>query len=256
MKTFFAIIGFIGVAIVAVFVVLVAAGTSKVRSDPSDSTTSLSDSGSSQSSSEVKRVAIGNATYPSTAVSNVTVTLLRAQAIPGFLNSYEVVRPDAGQFIAIRVAITNQQRDEITMSMSLFKLLTPDGVEYSASEKSLQISNEQSLFLKNINPGLTKTGDVLFEVPTGINLRSMRLVFRGGMTGGEATLPLSEVGVQIAEPSAPAMVETSQTADSTSANIDPAASNAEPEQKPSPESQAAPIVRQDPPVSTVGSQTQ
>lgn len=147
----------------------------------------------------------------------------------------------------MRVSITNLQRDEITMSMSLFKLISPDGVEYSTSEKSMEIGGDESLFLKGINPGLTKTGVVRFEVPTTVEVSSLRLKFRGGMTGEDATLPLSEVGVQLIDHSASVPSEAPQSASET----DPSPVSTEPvvrqvHESPSP----APIVRESPPPTT------
>jgi hypothetical protein len=243
MKTFFAVIGFIGVSIIVVGLLIVAAGSAHHQPSLNEASSS-SESSSSRSDSGFKRVTVNNFSYPQTTVSNVTVTIAKAGEGRGFANGYEIVRPEGGKFVEVRVLISNQQRDEITMSTSLFKLLTPDGVEYSASEKSLEISGEEALFLKNINPGLTKGGIVLFEVPSDLDVRSLRLSFRGGMTGETATLPLSEVGVALESPKP--VQETVQTVEEPSTT--PVASS-EPTEQPASEPQhAAPIVRQAPTV--------
>jgi hypothetical protein len=244
MKTFLAVIGFLGVSFFVICILVGALASSRHSSNLTDTSSfsqSSADSSTSQSGPGFERVAIGNAYYPKTTVSRVAVTLTKAQALPGFYNEYEMVRPESGQFVAVRVLITNQQRDEITMSTSLFKLLSPEGVEYSASEKSLEIAGTDTLFLKGINPGLTKSGVVLFEVPNNIDISSLRLSFRGGMTGEQATLPLSEVGVQISVPPSPSAPEPTPTTTETVST--------EPEAKQTSEQpNAAPIVREPPPI--------
>jgi hypothetical protein len=256
MKTFLAVIGFLAVSFVVICIFVGALASSKHSSnltDISPFSQSSADSSTSRSNPGFERVAIGNAYYPKTTVSHVAVTLTKAQALPAFFNTYEIVRPESGQFVAVRVLITNEQRDEITMSTSLFKLLSPEGLEYSASEKSLEVSGTDTLFLKGINPGLTKSGVVLFEVPNNIDISSLRLSFRGGMTGEQATLPLSEVGVQISAPPSPTTELAPATTETVSTEPEAKQTSEPPTAAPivrEPAPSAAPIVREPPPTAT------
>jgi Domain of unknown function (DUF4352) len=257
MKTFLAVIGFLGVSFVVICILVGALASSRHSSNLTDTSSfsqSSADSSTSQSDPGFERVAIGNAYFPKTTVSHVAVTLTKAQALPSFFNAYEIVRPESGQFVAVGVLITNEQRDEITMSTSLFKLLSPEGLEYSASEKSLEIGGTDTLFLKGINPGLTKSGVVLFEVPNNVDISSLRLSFRGGMTGEEASLPLSEVGIQISASPPPTTPELAPATTETVSTEPEAKQTSEPPTAApivsEPPPIAAPIVREPPPTAT------
>jgi Domain of unknown function (DUF4352) len=89
------------------------------------------------------------------------------------------------------VAVTNYQNSEITLSNSEFELIAPDGTQYASSVKSMEVGERNSLFLAGLNPGLTKEGVVIFDIPESVEASGLQLRFHGGMTGDSEVLPLT-----------------------------------------------------------------
>lgn len=147
-----------------------------------------------------------NTTYYGTIASDVGVVVLGLRdAGPYLADGFEELVKADGKFIVVAVAITNRQNTAITMNTSLFEILDSSGNVYSASEKSMEVGPSDDLFLAQINPGITKTGLVVFDVPQSLSPDNLRLSFRGGMTGDTAVLPLKVNSVEQSEvsPSVP-----------------------------------------------------
>jgi len=132
----------------------------------------------------------GDTTYYGTKSSNVGVVVLGVRSGPFMIGSFEnFIRAD-GKFILVSVAISNQQSTAIRMNTSLFEILDSNGNAYSASERTMEIERGDDLFLALINPGVTKTGVIAFDVPQNLQVDDLRLRFRGGMTGHSAVVAL------------------------------------------------------------------
>lgn len=82
------------------------------------------------------------------------------------------------------------------MNESLFEIMDSAGNVYSASEKSMEVGTNNNLFLAQINPGITKNGIIVFDVPRTLGIDDLRLRFRGGMTGDSAVIPLKVNSVE------------------------------------------------------------
>ena len=188
---------------VVVLFVIVAILVSRSSNSNYGSSALTSDQTTQQSAFSVTS---GNTTYYGTIVSEVGVAVLGLRDVGPYLSGgfEELVKAD-GKFVVVSVAISNRQNTAITMNTSLFEILGSNGNVYSASEKSMEVGTSDDLFLAQINPGVTKTGLVIFDVPQTLSLDSLRLRFRGGMTGGSAILPLKVDSVErpAAAPSAP-----------------------------------------------------
>lgn len=151
----------------------------------------------------------GNTTYYGAISSDVGVAILGVRdAGPVLVGAFGNVTRADGKFIAVAVGITNKQNTAIRMDSGLFELLDSTGNVYSASEKSIE-AGDDDLFLSQINPGVSKAGVVLFDVPRDLSLDGLQLRFRGGMTGDSALLPLKvksseQQAVVPSDPSPPA----------------------------------------------------
>jgi hypothetical protein len=97
-----------------------------------------------------------------------------------------------GVFKVVKLTITNNQKDAVTIDSDSFKLIDDKGREFSNStdgQLALETSVEtkkESFFLKQLNPGLTVTGHIVFEVPE--DAKGFKLQGRGGMTGKKIEL--------------------------------------------------------------------
>ena len=190
-------------SVVVLFVIVAILVFSRSSNSNSGSSALTSDQTAQQSAFSVTN---GNTTYYGTIASDVGVAVLGLRDVGPYLSGgfEELVKAD-GKFIIVSVAISNRQNTAITMNTSLFEILDSNGDVYSASEKSMEVGTSNDLFLAQINPGVTKTGLVVFDVPQTLSLDNLRLRFRGGMTGDSAILPLKVDSVEqpAAAPSAP-----------------------------------------------------
>jgi hypothetical protein len=190
------VVGFIGLV---VLVALFSTGSTHGVGDFS--------SNSSSASSIPYSVTVGERTYTGAYASNVGVAVLGVASQPFLFTGLGQSQPD-GKYVIVQVAITNQQNSEITMDNGLFELVSSDGMTYSSSSKSMEVGERNNLFLAPINPGLTKVGMVIFDVPRSLALDSLQLRFRGGMTGESGVLPLAVQATEIPRtPIAPAYNE-------------------------------------------------
>jgi TonB family protein len=131
----------------------------------------------------------GDTIYYGAFSSNVGVAILDVGSTPFLGSEFGGVERSDGKFIIVTVAISNQQRDAITMDTNLFEIVDSNGIVYSASEKSIELGSSD-LFLARINPGVNKVGRIAFDVPENLKLDNLELRFRGGMTGAAAIVPL------------------------------------------------------------------
>ena len=73
-----------------------------------------------------------------------------------------------GTFLLVNVTVTNNGDEALTVDDSLFKLLN-DGKEYdSDSLAGMYANDDSSFFLESINPELSLTGNVVFDVSDAV----------------------------------------------------------------------------------------
>lgn len=94
-----------------------------------------------------------------------------------------------GKFVLVNVSIKNGQKDALTILDSYFKIKV-NGAEYDASTSSevsmaMSVKNEDSFFLEQINPGLSKSGTVVFELPADADVSKAVLQCQTGAWGTE-----------------------------------------------------------------------
>ncbi|MBK5347275.1 DUF4352 domain-containing protein [Bacillus sp. TH44] len=96
-----------------------------------------------------------------------------------------------GVFKVVEISITNNQKDAITVDANSFKLMDNQDREFTYStqaQTAYDIGNggKSDFFLKQLNPGLSQTGKIIFDVPA--DAQGLVLKARGGMTGKEIKL--------------------------------------------------------------------
>jgi hypothetical protein len=123
--------------------------------------------------------------------SDVTIKVVGIESKPEVGNEYTKKKAQ-GVFKIVEVSINNNQKDAITLDANSFKLVDAQGREFTYSSDG-QIAfdvgeNEgnSNFFLKQLNPGLTQTGKIIFDLPA--DAKGLTLKARGGMTGEEITL--------------------------------------------------------------------
>lgn len=89
-----------------------------------------------------------------------------------------------GVFKIVEVSLTNNQKDAITVDANNFKLVDDQGREFTYSSDAqisfdMENSGDMEFFLKSLNPGLTLTGKIVFDIPT--DAKGVVLHAKGGM---------------------------------------------------------------------------
>ena len=96
-----------------------------------------------------------------------------------------------GVFKVVEITITNNQKDAITVDANSFKLVDNKDREFTYStqaQTAFDVGNGGSsdFFLKQLNPGLSQTGKIIYDVP--VDAQGLVLKARGGMMGKEIKL--------------------------------------------------------------------
>ncbi|AKR12739.1 MULTISPECIES: DUF4352 domain-containing protein [Bacillus cereus group] len=96
-----------------------------------------------------------------------------------------------GIYKVVEISITNNQKDAITVDANSFKLMDNQDREFKYSTQAqtaydIGNSGKSDFFLKQLNPGLTQTGKIIFDVPA--DAQGLVLKARGGMMGKEIKL--------------------------------------------------------------------
>lgn len=84
-------------------------------------------------------------------------------------NGFVKYAPDAegAIYLLVNVTVQNDGKQMINTDSSYFKLLSADGVKYSPT--IILAADEKFFNYEGINPGLSVTGNVVFEVPSGLS---------------------------------------------------------------------------------------
>jgi hypothetical protein len=97
-----------------------------------------------------------------------------------------------GIFQVVEVTLTNNQKDAITIDSNSFTLLDDQQREFTySSEAQMALMSslgdkQDSFFLQKLNPGLSSTGYIVFDVPK--DAKGFILEASGGMTGKKIQL--------------------------------------------------------------------
>lgn len=144
-------------------------------------------SGNESDESEVEKAGIGE----KATVSNVgfTVNDVRTTKEIDSGNEFTENPTTDGQFVIVDVSIENNKDESITIDSSYFQLITDDGTTYDPTTDgavTMAIDPDNEFFLQQINPGLSKSGSVVFEVAEDVDAESSVLHAQTGFFGTES----------------------------------------------------------------------
>lgn len=90
------------------------------------------------------------------------------------------------QFLLVKIKVTNNDKEARTIDTNLFKLFDTQGKEYSAmGEADLYVNNDSHFFLEQVNPGMSRSGFIVFEIPKGMQGLTLQCSSGLGFSGGE-----------------------------------------------------------------------
>lgn len=110
------------------------------------------------------------------------------------INNVEVTKQIGGEyvnttandtFLIIDISITNNKKESLSISDSCFKLLNGEN-EYSTDSTGAIYLEDNSIIFKELNPGVTLQGKIIFDIPEGIaNDNKSILQIKSGLWGNE-----------------------------------------------------------------------
>jgi hypothetical protein len=117
---------------------------------------------SGSSEGEEPTVAIGESATVADASWVVT------SAVPRTRITSQFVDPKQGNFVVVDFRFTNNGSEAKTLHQNALKLLDGDGREFDPDTDTFgYIPTERNIFLEQVNPGVTKNGEVIFFVAPG-----------------------------------------------------------------------------------------
>lgn len=173
-KAFLGIVGFI------VIVIIIAVAS---NSEGDKATSGAPATGSKSTAAPAKTFKIGD----DVASGNITYKINGVKTASKLGKSDAFSKKTEGQFIIIDISVLNNDKDSRTIDTNLFKLKDAAGKEYSADAMADMYANEggTTFFLAKVNPGLTKTGFIVFETPKDIKGLILECSSGLGFSGGK-----------------------------------------------------------------------
>jgi Domain of unknown function (DUF4352) len=98
-----------------------------------------------------------------------------------------------GKFVAVTAKLTNNDKEARTFSSTQFKLIDDKDrtFETLTSAELMMILGDQNLFLESCNPGMSRSGVFVFEIPSDVESYSIEVASGVGFAAGEkATVKL------------------------------------------------------------------
>lgn len=92
-----------------------------------------------------------------------------------------------GKFVAVTAKLTNNDKEARTFSSTQFKLIDDKDRKFETltSSELMMILGDQNLFLESCNPGMSRTGVFVFEVPSDVESYSIEVASGVGFAAGE-----------------------------------------------------------------------
>lgn len=91
-----------------------------------------------------------------------------------------------GKYIIVDLTVGNKDKKARYVDGQMLRVLVDDGTEYSSdSELDMYVNEDIGFFLASINPNLTQTGKVVFELPKSAEKFELQVSSGFGWSGGE-----------------------------------------------------------------------
>ncbi|WP_077325539.1 DUF4352 domain-containing protein [Virgibacillus siamensis] len=138
--------------------------------------------------STIKKAGIGE----TATVANVGFTVNHVKTTSEIDSGNEFIEnaKTSGKYVVLDVAIKNGQKEPLMIDSSYFQIMSSDGTTYDpVTDGQVMMAmgeNGTDFFLQQINPGLSKSGKVVFEVPKELNLKGSVLHCQTGFFGTES----------------------------------------------------------------------
>lgn len=182
----------ISIGFVLLVIIAGVAGSSSDTTDNGGSASSSSSSSSNDSgggSDEKDDETTGTVGEPVTnAGMTYEVTSARSASTIGD-TTYGLGAEADGEFVIVNLELTNNKDDTKTFSETAAKVVTTDGKEYETTSDAVLAFGDDGLFLKEVQPDLTTSGKIAFDLPPA-KVSGSKLVIEDLYGRGEVTIDL------------------------------------------------------------------
>ncbi|NOU75598.1 DUF4352 domain-containing protein [Paenibacillus sp. LMG 31458] len=120
--------------------------------------------------------------------SDVKITVISTET-KAEIGDNQILKAKAqGVFKVIELTVANNQKDAIILDSNSFKLIDDQNREFSSSTEAEHVAfgPDKTILLKKLNPGLSITGLLAFDVPK--DAKGFYLQAQGGMLGKKIKL--------------------------------------------------------------------
>ena len=84
-------------------------------------------------------------------------------------------QPESGKYAIVNVTISNNSKNSQNLLLNYFKLLGPDDAQYIST--IIAVADDKFITVDTINPNLSITGNLLFEIPTDLAVEDCLLQY-------------------------------------------------------------------------------
>lgn len=113
------------------------------------------------------------------ASGDLGITILEVEEKKEFKSGNQFIKDvtTEGKFIAVKAKLTNNDTKARTFSSMQFKIIDSQEREFEAltSAELMMILDDDNLFLESCNPGMSRTGVFVFEVPDDVEAYSLKV---------------------------------------------------------------------------------
>lgn len=166
-----------------IIVSVVANGVGEEESSQASDETSVSTETTeekAEATEEKKEYAVGDEVK----VDKIAYTVNSVKETNRITSSWDETKTTDGMYVIVDVTIKNNDKESIYVDEEMFKVLTPDETEYSSDyELDSYVNDEFDFFIEEINPNLSKTGKVVFELPADVAEYDLEVT--DGVWGGD-----------------------------------------------------------------------
>ena len=163
------------------------ANVEEENNDNKDSNNQNNDNTSDNESDDIEEVKIGEPAE----IADVIFTVDGVEETDQISSGNEFIDDvtTSGKFVILDVTVENNKNDSITINSSFFTIYTDDGKEYDVnSDGEVMMAMGDAMddfFLTKINPGLSKSGKIVFEVGEDVDVSKSTLKAQTGFWGTE-----------------------------------------------------------------------
>lgn len=127
-------------------------------------------------------------------VGNLTYTVNNVEEMNELTMEFMDPLTTEGKFVVVDLSITNNDQEARFVDSEMFRIIGSDGVEYSSNtEADMYVNDDIGFFLSEVNPKMTGTGKVVFEIPADETDYVLQVSSGFGWSGGEyATINLDD----------------------------------------------------------------